>query len=261
VSLPKFFQFGLLLLIAVTAARSELPEKTAQSTPTSSQSPNAQPHQPKPVASNADGDLQRVVAQMDRMAANFHTTQAKFVWTQYTAVVDEITDTQKGTVYFRRAGQQVEMAADISDPPPPKYVLFTGNKAQVYQPKIDQVTQYDTGKDRSIVESFLVLGFGGSGQNMLKSFDVTYVNQENLDGVDTAKLELVPKSEKARNTFNRIWLWIDPARGVSLRQKLFAPDGDYRLADYSDIKLNEKISDSVFKLKTTSKTKFLSPKG
>jgi outer membrane lipoprotein-sorting protein len=248
------------MLLAVTAAGSEPPEKTAQSAPTSSQSPSA-PQQPKPVASNADGDLERVIAQMDRMAANFHTTQAKFIWTQYTAVVDEITDTQKGTVYFRRAGQQVEMAADISDPPPSKYVLFAGSKVQVYQPKIDQVTQYDTGKDRSVVESFMVLGFGGSGQDMLKSFDVTYVNQENVDGVDTAKLEVVPKSEKARNTFNRIWLWIDPARGVSVRQKLFAPDGDYRLAAYSDIKLNEKISDNVFKLKTTSKTKFLSPKG
>jgi len=48
---------------------------------------------------------------------------------------------------------------------------------------------------------------------------------------------------------------------VSVRQQLFEPGGDYRLADYSDIRLNEKIPDSVFKLKTTSKTKFLSPKG
>ena len=71
----------------------------------------------------------------------------------------------------------------------------------------------------------------------------------------------MPKAEKVRNTFDHIWLWIDPARGVSLRQQLFAPGGDYRLATYSDIRLNEKIPDSVFKLKTTNKTKFLSPKG
>lgn len=210
---------------------------------------------------DAKGELERVIAQMDRTAANFRTSQAKFVWTQYTSVVNDITDTQKGTVYFRRVRKEVEMAADINDPPPPKYVLFTDSKVQVYQPKIDQVTQYDTGKDRAAFESFLVLGFGGSGQDMLRSFDVSYVDTENVGGVDTVKLELVPKSEKARNTFNRIWLWIEPTRGVSVQQKLFAPDGDYRLADYSDIKLNEKIPDSVFKLKTTGKTKFLSPKG
>ena len=211
--------------------------------------------------SGASAELQRVIAQMDHTASSFRTTRASFVWTQYTSVVNDITDTQKGTVYFRHAGQQLEMMADISDPAPPKYVLFTGSKVQVYQPKIDQVTQYDTGKDRAAFESFLVLGFGGSGQDMLKSFEVKYLGVENAGGMETAKLELVPKSEKARNTFNRIWLWIDPNRGVSVQQKLFAPDGDYRLAEYSDIRLNEKIPDSVFKLKTSGRTKFLSPKG
>jgi len=204
--------------------------------------------------------LQQVLQQLDHTAANFHTTQTNFVWSQYTKIVDEI-DVQKGTVYFRRSGSQVEMAAEINDPEPPKYVLFTDSKIQVYQPKIDQVTEYNTGKDRAAFEGFLVLGFGGSGQDMLKTFDLTYIGTEKVDGIDTAKLDLVPKSEKVRNTFNHIWLWIDPARGVSLRQQLFAPGGDYRLASYSDIKLNEKIPDGAFKLKTTGKTKFLSPRG
>ncbi|MGH9497865.1 MAG: LolA family protein [Terriglobales bacterium] len=204
--------------------------------------------------------LQQVLQQIDHTAAGFHTTQANFVWSQYTKIVDE-TDVQKGTVYFRRSGNQVEMAADINDPEPPKYVLFTDSKIQVYQPKIDQVTEYNTGKDRAAFESFLVLGFGGSGQDMLKSFDVTYAGSEKVDGIDTAILDLVPKSEKVRNTFNHIRLWIDPARGVSVRQQLFAPEGDYRLATYSGIKLNEKLPDDAFKLKTNGRTKFLSPKG
>jgi outer membrane lipoprotein-sorting protein len=261
VSLPKFFQFGLLMLMVVAAVCAKQAAQTLETTSTNSEKSQAQQDQPKLAAPDANAELQRVIVQMDRTAANFRSTQAKFVWTQYTSVVNDITDTQKGTVYFRRAGKEVEMAADINDPPPPKYVLFSDSKVQVYQPKIDQVTRYDTGKDRAVVESFLVLGFGGSGQDMLKSFDVKYLETENVGGVGAVKLELVPKSEKARNTFNRIWLWIDPARGVSVRQKLFAPDGDYRLADYSDIKLNEKIPDSVFKLKTTGKTKVLAPKG
>ncbi len=204
--------------------------------------------------------VQQVLSRMDQTAANFRTTQATFVWDQYQKVVDE-TDTQKGIVYFRRNGNEVQMAADISDPSPPKYVLFTDSKVEVYQPKIDQVTRYNTGKDRSAFESFLVLGFGGSGQDMLKSFTVSYIGAEKVGGVDTAKLELVPKSQKVRNTFDHIWLWIDPARGVSVQQQLFAPSGDYRLAKYSDIQLNQKIPDAAFKLKTTGKTKVVSPQG
>jgi outer membrane lipoprotein-sorting protein len=152
------------------------------------------------------------------------------------------------------------MAADISDPKPPKYVLFTDSKVEVYQPKIDQVTTYNTGKDRATIESFLVLGFGGSGKDMLKSFDVSYLGSEKVGGVDAVKLGLVPKSVKVRNNFDHILLWIDPALGVSVQQQLFS-SGDYRLAKYSDIQLHQKIPDSVFKLKTTGKTKFVSPQG
>jgi outer membrane lipoprotein-sorting protein len=211
--------------------------------------------QPPDTQSNAA--LDKVLAQMDTTAANFRTTEASFVWDQYEKVVNE-TDTQKGKIYFRRAGKETQMAADISEPDK-KTVLFTGGKIEVYQPRIDQVTVYNAGKNREAFESFLVLGFGAGGHDMLKSFEVKYLGAENIDGTETAKLNLVPKSPKIRNNFDHIILWIDPARGISIQQRLFEPSGDYRLAKYSDIKLNQKISDSVFKLNTTSKTKTVSP--
>ncbi len=193
-------------------------------------------------------------------AANFRTTEADVVWDQYQKVVDEHEE-QKGRVYFRRAGNEIQMAADITQPDQ-KYVLFNGSRVQVYQPKIEQVTVYSTGKNREEVESFLVLGFGGRGHDLLKSFDVKSLGSEKVDGLDTAKLELVPKAANVRNNVDHIFLWIDPARGISLQQQFFfGVSGDYRLAKYSDIKINEKIPDSVFKLKTTGKTKVISPQG
>jgi outer membrane lipoprotein-sorting protein len=204
-------------------------------------------------------ELQRVLNQMDQTAANFRTAQAGFVWDQYQKVVDDH-DVQKGTVYFRRTGNEIQMAADIREPAL-KYVVFSEGKVQFYQPSMDQVTTFNTSKDRAAVESFMVLGFGGSGKDMLKSFDVKYIDAEKLNGIDTARLELVPKSVKGRNMFDHIWLWVDTSRGVSVQQQLFEPSGDYRVAKYSDIQLNQKIPDSVFKLKITSKTKFVSPQG
>ena len=197
---------------------------------------------------------------MDQTAAEFNTTQAAFVWDQYQKVVDDH-DIQKGMVYFRRVGNEIQMAAEITNPEAQKSVLFTDSKVEVYQPKIDQLTRYNTGKDRATVETFLVLGFGGSGKDMLKSFDVKYIGPEKVSGVDTAKLELVPKSQKGRNMFDHIWLWVDTSRGVSVQQQLFEPSGDYRLAKYSDIQMHQKIPDSVFKLKTTGRTKVVSPQG
>ena len=96
---------------------------------------------------------------------------------------------------------------------------------------------------------------------MLKSFDIKYLGTEKVGGIEAAKLDLVPKSQSIRNTFQHILLWIDPGKGVSVQQQLVEPSGDYRLAKYSDIELNQKISDTVFKLKTTGKTKTVSPQG
>ena len=45
--------------------------------------------------------------------------------------------------------------------------------------------------------------------------------------------------------------------GISVQQELDSPQGDYRRAHYTNIKLHEKIPDNVFRLKTTGKTQFL----
>ena len=207
----------------------------------------------------SDAELQKVLGEMDSAAAAFHTTQANFDWEQYWKVVND-KESQKGTVYYRRVGKEIQMMADITDPP--KSVLFSEGKVQVYEPKLKRVTSYDAGKNKEAVESFLVLGFGGGGHDLLKSFDVKSLGSETVDGVNAAKLELIPKSDRVRNIFAKIWLWIDPARGISVQQQFFEPSGDYRLAKYSAIQLNQKISDSAFKLKTSNGTQFVSgPKG
>jgi outer membrane lipoprotein-sorting protein len=203
--------------------------------------------------------LDSVLKKMDAAAASFQATQADFVWEQYQKVVDE-TDTQTGTVYYRRAGKEIEMMADIKQPES-KFVLYKDGKLQVYQPKIDQVMEYAAGANRGEIESYLVLGFGGSGEDLIKSFDVSYLGEETVSGIATAKLQLIPKSEKFRNNISKILLWIDLSRGISVQQQFFQGQGDYRLAKYSSVLMKAKIGNEVFQLKTTKKTQFVSPRG
>jgi len=48
---------------------------------------------------------------------------------------------------------------------------------------------------------------------------------------------------------------------VSVQQQFITADGDYRLAKYTNIVLNGKISDDAFKLKTSGKTTVVRPQG
>lgn len=228
-------------------------------------------HGPAPQSNPAaQTNLESVLKKMDAVSAAFHTTQAKFQWQTYEKVIDEVDDFETGSIYYRRNGKEIEMMAEVkeagSSPTAlknePKFVLFSGGKVRMYQPKVDQVTEFDLGKNHSDFESYVVLGFGGSGEELQKVFDVTYVGPETIDGIATAKLQLVPKSEKVRGTYKTIFLWIDLEKGISVQQQFFQPQGDYRLAKYSDIQVNgKKIPDDVFKLKTTGKTQTISPRG
>jgi len=214
------------------------------------------PEAKKPEPSKADQDkdaLEKVLKRMDQTAKEFRSTQAEFVWKMYNSVVNDYAETDTGKIYFRRAGNEVEMAAEINQPASKK-VIFSKGKIQVSQPN-GQIDVYDASTHREEFEAFLVLGFGSSPEEMRKSFEVKYVGVEKIGDVAAAKLELTPISQKIKDRFPRIDLWIDPQIGLSLRQQLFQPDGDYRLADYSRFRVNQRISDNAFKLKQSANTK------
>lgn len=211
------------------------------------------------LAQAGNGQLEPVLASMDKASAAFKTVQCNFQWDQYTKVVND-TDTQNGAIYFRHTGGGVEMAAHI-EKPDVKIVVFSDGLVRIYQPKIDTETQINANKNRGQFESFLVLGFGGRGHDLDKSFEVQFAGNEQVDGVNTAKLVLTPKDTNVKNMFNSIILWIDPTRGVSVQQKFVQPSGDYRLAKYSDIRSNQKLPDNAFKIPTTRKTKVERPQG
>ncbi len=204
----------------------------------------------------ASGDLNHVLAEMDASAAKFRSAQANFQWDQFEMVVQS-TDTQTGVIYYEGSGDHTRVALDIEKAdgqPAKKTIVYSGGVLQFYQPQIDQMTVFHTRDKQSQYESYLTLGFGGSGSDLKKSWDITYQGMETIDGVETAKLDLVSKDAGVRANFSHVTIWVDPTRDVSLKQILYEPSGDTRTAYYKDIQYNKKISSSVFKIKTDSKT-------
>lgn len=206
-----------------------------------------------PAFAASDSGQEKILAKMDETAAKFRTAQANFTWTTFNSVVNEESGRQTGKIYFQRNANETEMAADI-DPPDAQQVIFSRGKIQLYKSRTGIVDVYDASAHRDEFETFLVLGFGSSGDDMRKTFDITYGGEEKVDGTDTARLELVPKSDKIKQHFPKIILWINSETGISVQQKLIEADKDYRLAKYSGIQLGQKIPSKVFQLKTSGKT-------
>jgi outer membrane lipoprotein-sorting protein len=207
------------------------------------------------IAGAQSGELGKVLAQMDTASAKFESSQADFEWDQYEKVVDEH-ESQSGTIYFDRKGGGTWMAAHLLKPDE-KVVVYKMGELQFFQPKIDQVTIFAAGVNRMQYESFLTLGFGGSGHDLAANWDITYKGMESVDGIQTARLDMVPKQDSVKKMFDHVTVWIDPSRAISMKQQFFESSGDVRTAAYSRIKYNEKVPASAFTLKTSSKTQIV----
>jgi outer membrane lipoprotein-sorting protein len=203
------------------------------------------------LAASASGqNKEQVLALMDKASARFESVQTDFVWDQYHAVVEEH-DVQTGVMYFKRAGANVDVAADIDagKPKEHKKLVFMGGDLKVYWFSTGQTTNKDASKNRDEIESFLALGFGGSSKNLIKNFEIGYGGTETVLGKATYKLELTPTSQRVKDMFNHITLWIDQQTGMSVQQKALEGKTDYRLAKYTNIRINQKLPGDAFKLK------------
>lgn len=207
-------------------------------------------------AAHAQGQLQSVLAQMDKASASFQSVRADVHQEFYAKVIHSVSTVENGAIYVARKGGQTSMGAVFSEQgssAKPQVIQFSNNVLKVYYPAQNQIEEFKaTG---SQTDSFLTLGFGGSGKDLVANWNVTDDGPETIDGVKTEKLELIPKDPKVAANFDKVTLWIDLTRGVSLKQIFHMPEGDYRTATYSNIKMNSKIDMGAFAMKTDKSTK------
>ena len=196
-----------------------------------------------PAQDNPAWTRETALSHIDKAAADFHTLTADIEQIKYTEVVKD-TSTETGQIFVRR---DQKMRIDLTRPDP-KTILRTGDSLFIYTPKINRVEEYNLGKNRSIVDQYMRLGFGTKSQDLEKSYDLKFAGEEEVDHRKTILLELTPKSEEVRRQITRIQMWVDEVSSLPIQQKFFeAGGGDYFLVKYSKMMKNLKIPDNRFK--------------
>jgi len=197
----------------------------------------------------------RVVEQLNKSAENFQTVTANLQFTKVTAVVDD-KSVETGRLYFTKKGRILLEFLN----PEPKEVLFSGNKAQIYFPKMSQIQEFDLGKHRAMVEQYLLLGFGTKGDDLRDSYLIAIMGESRMDGRSVLQLELTPKDQRLRNQIHKIHLWIDLSSWLPVQQKFFEVGGDYFETRYSEMKVNATIAAGKQRLSAPRGTKVVKPR-
>jgi outer membrane lipoprotein-sorting protein len=201
--------------------------------------------QPKP------GHLDEVLHQLDESAAKFRSAEADLRKDFYERVVRQTT-TQTGSIFFKRENGKTTMGAKIL-PPSARFIEYREGFLRIYDPGSNHLTIISTQNNQDQAESFLTLGFGGSGTELAKVWTISDLGSETIsDGekmVPTAKLDLVSKSQNVRNMFTHIIIWVDTPRGIALKQQFFTPSEDQQISTYTHIRYNQPINTAPYAIK------------
>jgi outer membrane lipoprotein-sorting protein len=196
----------------------------------------------------ADDSLADVFANMDRAAARFRDLTANMKRVSYTAFVkEEAVDT--GTIAVKMPKtHDYKILMDFKTPDP-KMVQVDGTKVLFYLPKAGTAQEINLGKsNRENIEAFTRLGFGGNSRDLQSAYTVKYGGPETVEGQKATRIELVSKSKDVAVQFPKFELWISNDTGISIQQKIYQPGGDYSLATYTNMKINQNLPDSAVKL-------------
>jgi outer membrane lipoprotein-sorting protein len=202
-------------------------------------------------------DLDNVIAKLDASATKFKSAQADITWDNVQTLPISDTDKQAGTVLFERKNGQIQVALHIktdNGKPVLKDMVYGGGVGKLYEPALKQMQVFKVGDKKSELDAFLTLGFGGSGQDLKKNWQVSSLGTEQVAGVNAAKLQLIPRDPAVAKTAPKVLLWIDMDKGVAVKQQRFNADSGYVIFGYSNIRLNGSVPSNAFEIKTASGT-------
>lgn len=195
-------------------------------------------------------NLQDLIARIDAAAAKFQAMSAKVHYTSYLKVIED-TSEETGTLMMKkvRAGEIAGRIDFIT--PDPRIVLFRERTAEVYEPKINTVQIYDLGKHGEQLDRFLMIGFGTSGTELAHDYTMKVLGTATIAGKGSTRLELTPKTDDIKKVVSKLELWIPdaPDEPYPLQEKIYQENGDYRLVNYSDLKINPKLAANALELK------------
>jgi outer membrane lipoprotein-sorting protein len=190
-------------------------------------------------------DLSQILSRMNDSAKHLKTISAELEYTKVTVLVND-RSTESGKMVFRNP-KSPEILINFQVPDQ-KVILFKKDKAEIYLPKINQIQEYDLTQHASLVQQFLLLGFGTDAKQLEKIYSTKYLGEEKLGGEMTALLELTPLKESVAAQLAKVQLWISEESWLPVQQKFFEAGGDYSIAHYSSVKVNRFIPSSAFQI-------------
>jgi outer membrane lipoprotein-sorting protein len=200
-----------------------------------------------PVAWGQELTTQQVVSKLDEKAAAFTTLEASISQQDVSKYGDK-DPLANGKIYIKTSKSGPMTLLDMTTPKAQAATsLIRDGVATIYFPpsngyrtaKVDPNSQY---------LQFLLIGFGAQSKTWSNSYSAAVTGREMIDKVNAIVLQLTSVSSNTAS-FPKVTFWLDPQTWTPVRTRVTKKSGDYTEFNYSNVKLNKGVADSVFTLK------------
>jgi outer membrane lipoprotein-sorting protein len=191
--------------------------------------------------------LPDILKRMDASSKKFEAVSAKIKHITYTAVLNDSSE-ESGEMRLKKTTKGLVGTVQFS-PPDDRTYSFNGGEVRIYYPKTNIAEIYDMGKYKKSVDSALALGFGTSGADLQREYEIKVIGPDTVQSTPATHLQLTPKSAEVLKLVPQIELWIQNGSSNPVQVKQVQPSKDYSMFIYSDVKLNPQLPASAYELK------------
>jgi outer membrane lipoprotein carrier protein len=180
-----------------------------------------------------------ILTVVDKMQKNYDQAKDfKAAFSQkYTNVAFNRTKVSTGQLTFKKPGR---MRWDY-DPPEPKMFLSTGQLLWMYEPEDKQAFRQDLRSSQLPAALSFLLGKGRLGDE----FEISDAGNVPYGTPGDYRLSLKPK--QPQSTYKSIYFVVDPRTFYVIESVLVNAQGDVNDITFSNLKVNSKVADTVFK--------------
>ena len=200
--------------------------------------------------SQANGKLDEILANMQKAASTITSIHAKMDQIKRDLQIGGI-EKYSGQVFFKHAAKGNDKVKIIYSKPPGQTIWVVGETITLYQAEINQaiITTRSAAASKGDEFAFIATPYS-SVPELKRQYNIVYVG----DDQSLAKLELTPK---AKSSIQKLTLWVDQATWLPVRYTVLESNGNPTTFTLSDVKKNQGISDSTFKVDLPKGTKML----
>ena len=195
--------------------------------------------------SSLSAEARRVLSQMDARSKTLRTLTADLKQTKKTIVINDVSE-KTGKLFYKKSPRKSTFKM-VYEGPDFRTLLLERGKVKILEPRIKRYQEIDTGNGSATAELPL-FWIGQSGRTIRRDYDVLHLKADPVDGQPASLLELNPKSTAVKNLFSRIQLWVDHKHWIPIQTRLIEASDDHLTILLSNIKINPRLSDRIFKL-------------